>query len=270
MITLNCSNANGKTITNIILSASITHPCASDLDLQLAHNAQWTYFYPGSSCAAATPQSWSTSYFNGAPVNGVYVLYVFDCAPGSAGTLDSWSIKVEYDTPPAVLSAAPASGLACPGAVQTFQSVFEDADGVSDIDAVELLFDEGDLGKENHVYLRYSRRLNQLYMRNSANNAWLGGFAPGQNQVIETSLARLRVQDTTVSSTGNQLTVNWAVEFLQPYAGKVYRQMLYAADLHGGFSGWENMGNWTVSCDPLGETVRRTYLPFLSKAEFFQ
>jgi hypothetical protein len=96
------------------------------------------------------------------------------------------SVCFAANSSPRVGTVTPTSGTSNPYQTITFTTTFSDANGWQDIKDTYLLINSSTSGA-NCFYGYYKRSTNQLYLRNSANNTWLGGFAPGSNNVIETT-----------------------------------------------------------------------------------
>ena len=85
---------------------------------------------------------------------------------------------------------------------------------------------------------------NQLNLLNDAATAWLTA-TPGAAITLQNSQCSVNVASTTVASNGNTLTLTLAMTFKAAYAGpkNVY---MYATDVSGSNSGWQQLGSWTV------------------------
>jgi hypothetical protein len=82
-------------------------------------------------------------------------------------------------------------------------------------------------------------------IRNNRGTRWWGGKPVGSAEVVQNSQAKVYCNLTTVSRSGNTITVRWAVEFKPAFRGntKVY---LKARDVAGLTSPLEQKGTWTV------------------------
>jgi hypothetical protein len=67
----------------------------------------------------------------------------------------------------------------------------------------------------------------------------------GRGHHFANSQCSVNVAMTTVMASGNTLTLNLAVTFRPAYAGAKNTYM-YAADISGSDSGWQQLGTWTV------------------------
>ncbi len=83
-------------------------------------------------------------------------------------------------------------------------------------------------------------------MRNDVNTAWLGGYCPGSSSIIENSYAKLDCSKTTVSGSGNILTVKWMVTFKAASVG-AKKTYLLVKDNANVSSGWVQKGIWNIS-----------------------
>jgi hypothetical protein len=97
----------------------------------------------------------------------------------------------------------------------------------------------------NACMLYYTTATNQINLLND--NATV--FQPaslGAASTLQNSQCSLNVAASTVTLSGNALTLNLAMTFKPAYDGakNVY---LHAVDISGTKSGWQPMGTWTVA-----------------------
>lgn len=142
---------------------------------------------------------------------------------------------------PEALSVTPSSGSANS---QTFRFQFRDYDGASDLQWIYALFDTAISGT-NACYLRYRRSDNTLWLRNDANNNWLGPVTAGSAGTVENTQCTLVASGSSAVSSGATLQLDAAIAFKSAFIGNknVY---LYAIDNSGQVSGWQQRGAWTV------------------------
>ena len=159
--------------------------------------------------------------------------------------LGTWDIP---NYPPVSVSVTPDSGQGLPDTYQNFSTVFSDANGWEQIQYVYFIINTSASGT-NGVYLYYNQNTNLLYLRNDANNAWLGGFAPGSANVIENTFVKLDCAQTTILGQGADLTVNWAVTTKPAFTGakKLY---LYVYDDNAAYQTWTQKGTWDITNHP--------------------
>ncbi len=138
------------------------------------------------------------------------------------------------------------TGALTAGSRVTFTSVFSDANGAADIAGGYLLFNET-ANAGNACYLRYDAANNKLFIRDDANTAWLGGFAPASSNVIENANVKLYCADTTAAFSGSEMTVTWSVEFKSPMVGRSPKGWMYMLDRKNLSDGWDDMGTFPIS-----------------------
>jgi len=159
-----------------------------------------------------------------------------------------------YAAAPTVTSISPTSGLTAPDIAKTFAAKYSDADGWANIKEVYLLINTSSTVFTNTCYLYYDQNSNLLYIRNDANTAWLGGYSPASNNIIENSYIKVNCMKTTVTGTTTTLTVNWDITFKSAYSGKTYNTYLKVIDDTGAATSWVSKGTYTVDITPeLGE-----------------
>ena len=158
----------------------------------------------------------------------------------------SWSIGTSPVAPQAV-SITPSSGSGPADTPVDFTTLYSDGNGYEDLTFALLLINTS-INGSNGFYGYYNRSANRLYLRNNAGNKWLGGFAPGSGGIIQNSYAKIDCSKTTVSGSGDNLSINWNITFKQAFNGtkKCY---LYTKDNSGAKTGWKQKGTWIVGGD---------------------
>lgn len=156
---------------------------------------------------------------------------------------------------PTIVSISPASGSVTPNTAKTFTCVYSDTDGWANLKEAYFLVSTGSSALANSAYFYYDQNVNLLYLRDDANTAWLGGYAPGSANTVENSQVKLNCASTTVSGAGNTLTVSWNITFKSSYSGKTYYTYLRAIDDTSGSSGWRNRGSYSVNNKPTLGTI---------------
>lgn len=152
------------------------------------------------------------------------------------------------NTPPSNGTVAPSSGSFSYDTGYTFTTTHQDTDGAGDLQDAHLLINTTVNGS-NCFYGYYNANSNLLYLRDDANTTWLGGYAPGSANTIQNSYAILDCQNSSTSSGGNVLTVNWRIQFKQAFCGTGKNLYLYTRDDCGSAgAGWEDKGDATVPC----------------------
>ena len=144
--------------------------------------------------------------------------------------------------PPAVVSVAPSSGT---GLTQTFTAVYTDPNGLTDLGTAKFLINTAISGV-NACDIYYVRAANALYLYNNAGLATTGPLTPGSSSSLSNSQCVLAGSGTSVTSSGNTLTVKLAITFQSAFSGSknVYMD---AINTSGSISsGWSQEGTWTV------------------------
>ncbi len=149
-------------------------------------------------------------------------------------------ISVNPPAPPTAVSVAPSSGS---GSAQTFAFTFADPNGATDIASIQIDITAA-LASTASCYFDYAPAANKIYLANDA-AVWLPGITLGSSGTLENSQCMLNVGASSVSLSGNTLTLNLALSFTTAFAGAkgVYMEVQNATlD-----SGWVQRGTWTVT-----------------------
>ncbi|MGA7409643.1 MAG: hypothetical protein WBW33_04100, partial [Bryobacteraceae bacterium] len=182
--------------------------------------------------------NFSTSFVNSKNV------YLY--AAGTSGQNSGWVQEGSWTPsssagPPAIVSLSPGSGT---GASATFTSVYSDPNGASDLNQAMMLVNTS-VSAVGACYVYYYPQGNQLYLRNDTATAWLvPALTPGVAGTVSNSQCTLDAGSSSVSTAGNNLTLNLALSFSTSFVNpkNVY---LYAAGASGKNSGWVQKGSWT-------------------------
>jgi hypothetical protein len=167
-------------------------------------------------------------------------LDVFNNAGASSGYLSQGAWTVSGTLPPTNISVSPASGT---GTVQTFSFVYSDPSGYTDINWVNMLFQTQITG-QNACLVQYVVSNNTLYLVADSGSGYAGSAPPGTFGTMSNSQCTVDTGATSVSHSGNNLTVNAAVTFKPSYTGlkNIYMSVFNNA---GVGSGWQTEGIWT-------------------------
>ena len=92
--------------------------------------------------------------------------------------------------------------------------------------------------------LYYNRSTNILYLDNDNATSWLAGGL-GTFRVLQNSLCSISMLGTSLSLSGNTLTLRLAVAFTSAYSGSVNIYMS-ATDVSASTTGWQLRGTWNV------------------------
>jgi hypothetical protein len=153
----------------------------------------------------------------------------------------SWTVSSggESASPPAPVSVTPNTGSGSP---ETFAFEFSDGNGAADIASAQIDI-SAQLSATNACYLYYSRASNALYLANNA-GAWQGPVTVGGTGDLANSQCTVNTATSSVSMSGNTLTLNLALSFTGAFAGakNIYMEVRNATV----DSGWSKLGGWTV------------------------
>lgn len=159
---------------------------------------------------------------------------------------DGYDVMGSYYSPvaPENISVSPNSGSVATGVPQTFTVVQRDANGYTDIQRSWLLISTG--SSVNAVYLWYYAPTGAAYLRNDANNSWGAPAVLGSATVLENSQCKVYMAGSSVSGSGNDLTLNWQIELKPSMSGKTLKQMLKAQDGSALTDGFDLAGTFTT------------------------
>jgi hypothetical protein len=153
---------------------------------------------------------------------------------------------------PSAISVSPASGT---GLTQTFTFVFSDTGGYGNIAWTQVLF-SSTLNGFNACYVSLQAAANTIDL-DGDNNNWSNTVALGSGGTLQNSQCSVNVTASSVSVSGNNLTLNLAITFSSSFAGTKNIYMI-AADNAGTTSQWLTAGTWTVGNPPVPSVVSAT------------
>jgi len=178
---------------------------------------------------------------------------VYARADDDTGLSTGWVPRLSgiyIDNPPTVGNVTPSSGLYPVGAWQTFKCTYSDADGASNLWLLSLLINNG-ISNSGACHVVYSQNTNKFFMKNAAGALVPeGGVVRGTATTIETDSAVLDCGGSTVTTSGNTITVSWRVKFKAPMTGKTCNLYLQARDDYEVTSPWLSKGTAFVNAPP--------------------
>lgn len=148
---------------------------------------------------------------------------------------------------PVATSVSPSSGSSQPDNFRTFQFVYTDADGATALSVVSGLFTNS--GSANACFFDWDRASNEIRLYGDSGTTLLGR-TPGSSFNLNNSQCQIAVANSSVSSSGNTVTLTVSIAFKAAFAGArtIHGR---AQDSAGADSGWSNLGLWNVtSCSP--------------------
>ena len=149
------------------------------------------------------------------------------------------------NSPPSIGTITPSSGSSYINTAVSFVTTYTDPDGYLNISQAKLIINTS-TAAANCFYGYYDCAAKKLYLYNNAGTSTVGGYAPGSYNIIENSYVRLDCSSTTVSGSGNALTINWSITFKAPFTG-AKNSYLYVKDLTGAATSWTKVGAWTIA-----------------------
>ena len=183
--------------------------------------------------------------FASATAKNIY-MYAID----NAGLQAAWDKKgtwlIDGSTP--TLGLTPSSVVSPPGIGQTFSAVYSDADGYTDLSSVAFLVNSKMTGVSG-IYALYVPKDNKLYLYNDDKTDFVGTCTPALPGTLSNSQGTLDCLATSVSGSGNDLTVNWSITPKTAFASSVHKNLyMQARDLAGNATPkWTDKGDWTIA-----------------------
>lgn len=153
--------------------------------------------------------------------------------------------RLTVNYPPKVSTVSPKSTSSAAGALVTFTTTYTDGDGANNLSRVWYIVNNQP-GAYRGMLLRYDVATNRVWMRKADLSGWVGGVAPGSAVKVATGYASLDIGRTSVSHSGTQLTVRWAVLFSSGMKNRTLYQYMAANDMTAAQSGTVNVGTWLV------------------------
>jgi C1A family cysteine protease len=152
---------------------------------------------------------------------------------------------LQTNSAPTLGTLTPSSITSATGSPQTFTAVYSDPDGFANLSTVDFLI--GPSSGINAIWLRYDRTANKISLYNDAGNASVGSCTPATTGTLGNSQGTVDCSKTVVSSSGNNLAVNWSVTPKAAFASSTPKNIWeIARDYSNATSGWINKGSWTV------------------------
>ena len=155
--------------------------------------------------------------------------------------IGTYTVDNGANDPPSIVSVTPTGNT---GLRQIFSFVYSDPDGYADIDQVRAdIAVDSELA--NACYFRFTQATNELILSDDDHSFLLGPSVIGTGSDLANSQCTIHVATSSVSGSGNNLTLNVDIEFDTGYAGLkgIYAWMKDYAPLT---DGWEQIGTWTV------------------------
>lgn len=151
---------------------------------------------------------------------------------------------------PTIASISPATSTVNNSAWFTYSCRYNDANGASNIFTAMFTAKIPSGGNTTAIFMCYNNGYGTdfLYYWSAATSSWQGGIIVGTNTLLETADAYLDCGNTTVTTNGNNKTVNWKIKFKPSMAGQTYSLGHKVTDFYGANTGssWVYMGTTTI------------------------
>ncbi|HZU29428.1 MAG TPA: FG-GAP-like repeat-containing protein, partial [Bryobacteraceae bacterium] len=154
--------------------------------------------------------------------------------------------NTQVEVPPTIGAyTAPAGGGGMSG---QFQFQFSDGNGAADIARTWMVFN-ATLSPLNACQLTYIASVNRLYLMSDDSKSWVGFVTPGGSGTLHNSQCTLNAPTSTVSASGNTLTITVDLSFTQVFGG-IKQAYAYVLDAETETAGWTDVGTWMVGPPP--------------------
>ena len=190
-------------------------------------------------------------YFGAAPDPdglGIWISGEF-AAPGNMWGTEIMATYNSYVGFPMVEGVNPSSGT---GATQTFIGTYSDLGGYHNLQWVQMLFAVAtDGGGQSYCFVHYDVPGNGLWLYSDVVGFFVGPITPGTaSNKLQGSLCAINTQASSVSSSGNTLTLNVNVVLKAAGVRNIYMR---AQDLPFAINtGWIQQGTWNLTAVGLG------------------
>ena len=177
---------------------------------------------------------------------------VFMYAADAGGLNSGWQQKgtTGSATAPTADSAATS---AAGNLAQTLTLKYSSVNGFGYLSNAHALFNSS-LSGTGACWVFYNRPVNGFYLINDAGTSFLGPLTVGSAGTLTNSQCTLNGTGSSVSGTGNTLTVILSVTFTASF-GAGQNIFIYAGDQAGNNSGWQAKGTTAQSAPPTADTV---------------
>jgi hypothetical protein len=160
--------------------------------------------------------------------------------------LGSWTVN----QPPNGGTNSPLQGNSQVGEVTHITTTCSDPDGWHNLHTLDFKISKGQgqgVGEPVVLWVQFDENRNLIRFYDPDSGNWSEG-SPGQNLVLSSRYASLRLAGTTIQGSGPiapTVTISWEIVF-QPEAVGQYSQYLRTEDDTGSTEGWHKAGKWVV------------------------
>jgi hypothetical protein len=129
------------------------------------------------------------------------------------------------------------------GTSKTFALLSSDGNGAQDIAKTYVMINSS-LAYAGSCAAYYDNVSNSVFLIQDSGSAWFGPLTLGQAGTLQNSQCTLNVGASSVSKSGNNLTLNLALTFKPAFVG-TKNVFMYVSDREALVSGWKTAGTWT-------------------------
>lgn len=162
-----------------------------------------------------------------------------------------WQTKGKWkvNSPPTLGALDPANETTTGESAAYFLATYSDADGLNNLKKLDFLVTKTG-GSADALYVSYAVATNTLTLHNNAGTGVIGTCHPGEDGIVlQNDQGRLLCSGVWIEASGNDLSVNWALQPKAAFASAARARALKmrAADLTGATTNWQSKGTWKIS-----------------------
>jgi len=139
---------------------------------------------------------------------------------------------------PRVTSLTPGTGTSYVGRSYSFTATYYDSNGAKNINKAYIKFQSSYYNRSVNIW--YNQDKNKIYMKDLSNGV-LYSAVPGKDVVLRGNIVQINARYTTVSLSGNQLTIRWSIVFEPRADNNNYRVLASVRDDSGAYPGYKLM-----------------------------
>jgi len=176
---------------------------------------------------------------------GAKNIYMYAASGGGGNS--GWQTRGTWTAPAPTVTADAATPSSGSGASQLFGLQYSDTAGASDLTNAWVWFNATFASASgNSCILYYNRPSGTLFLLNDSQTTWMPGTV-GSGGVLQNTQCAVALAGSSVTLSGDTLTLNLAMTFKAAYAGA--KNIYMYAQSPAANSGWQTRGTWTV---PIG------------------
>lgn len=241
VLTLTLSAASSQTVSAHFAAVSSSATSGSDFTA-----ASGTVSF----LAGQTTRTISVPVIGDTLIEGDETFFVNLTSPTNATLADAQGVVLIRDddsnAAPVNGTLSPTSASDAPGVIRLFTTTFNDANGNADFGLV-MLHINSSTSAIGALRCELNTVTNKIFLRKDDDTGWLGGFAVGSANVITNGQGSIDCAQTTITRSGNTITVKWAVKARGVWAGTTQKAYLFSQDSQNAHDGFDEKGTWTIT-----------------------